>query len=316
VRRYSPQLRRVASRNALPKGTATPPISILLGSWSFQPVALAIAIVIAGAYGFGIVTVRRRGERWPLWNTLAFFLLGVGSYVVVNLGFLGTYSQQLRFAFSTRTALLLFVVPALIALGHPFSLAKRALTGKARERVERFLDSRAVRVLSSAMISPLIGLAIFSTFMTPISGVLRTSWIGQDAVTLLIPAFGLLLVVPLIESFGQRTSFFVTVEFFIAFVELVIDAIPGIVVRLSGSILDGVGALHGVHPGWFPSPIRDQQLSGDLLWFIAELGDIPVLILLFIRWSRVDRKEAKGFDDLSDEEMDALTQEHLRGRRE
>jgi len=311
-----PQFDRVASRNVLPKGTATPPIPILLGSWSFQPVAFVVAVVIALLYLAGLVALHRRGEKWPIWRIFVFFVLGVGSFVTVNLGFLGTYSSQLRFAFSTRTALLLFVVPALIALGAPMTLATRALRGSARERLERFMNSRVLRVVSSAMISPLIALAIFSTFMTPISGLMRTTWVGQDIVTVVIPAIGILLVVPLIESSGQRTSFFVTVEFLIAFVELVIDAIPGIVVRLSGSILDGVGALHGVHPGWFPSDIRDQQLSGDLLWFIAEIGDIPVLILLFIRWSRVDRTEAKSFDDLSDEEMEALTQEHLRFRRD
>jgi cytochrome c oxidase assembly factor CtaG len=279
-------------------------------------VATVVAIVMVFGYLAGILVLRRRGEHWAVWYTLGFFVLGVGSFVVVNFGFLGTFSEQLRFAFSTRTALLLFVVPALMALGRPLTLARRALTGRALERLEQFMESRPVSVLASAMVSPLIALAVFSVFMTPISGALRTSWLGQDVVTVLIPALGLLLVLPLIENWAQRTSFFVTVEFLIAFVELVVDAIPGIVVRLSGSILDGVGAVHGVHPGWFPSPLRDQQISGDLLWFIAEIGDIPVLILLFIRWSRVDRKEAKGFDDLSDEEMDALTQEHLRFRRD
>lgn len=65
-----------------------------------------------------------------------------------------------------------------------------------------------------------------------------------------------------------------------------------------------------------PSPLRDQQLSGDLLWFIAEIADIPVLVLLFVRWARVDRGEARGFDQLSDEEMAELTRQHLRGRRD
>ncbi|MEJ1230305.1 MAG: hypothetical protein WDM88_06320 [Galbitalea sp.] len=40
------------------------------------------------------------------------------------------------------------------------------------------------------------------------------------------------------------------------------------------------------------------------MWFIAELADVPVLIILFVRWTRVDRKEARSYDDLSDEEMD------------
>jgi putative membrane protein len=52
-----------------------------------------------------------------------------------------------------------------------------------------------------------------------------------------------------------------------------------------------------------------------MLWFIAEVVDVPVLVILLVRWMRSDRKEAKSFDDLSDEEYDAMTQAHLRGER-
>jgi cytochrome c oxidase assembly factor CtaG len=70
----------------------------------------------------------------------------------------------------------------------------------------------------------------------------------------------------------------------------------------------------GSLPAWFPSSYHDQHLSGDLLWFIAEIADLPVLIVLFMRWQRTDRAEAKKLDELSDEEMEALTQAHLRAR--
>ncbi len=178
------------------------------------------------------------------------------------------------------------------------------------------MASRPIRVAGNAVIAPLVTVLIFSIFLTPFAGVLRLSSLGQGVITVAIPLIGLLLVLPLIEYSAHRSSFFVTVEFLLAFVELVIDAIPGILIRLSGSVLDGLHAVAGVHPFWWPSPIRDQQLSGDLLWFIAEIADIPVLIILFVRWSRVDRREARSYDDLSDEEMDALTQEHLRSRRD
>jgi putative membrane protein len=267
-------------------------------------------------YIMGVRALRRRGESWPTWRIVTFFVLGVLAYIVVNFGFLGTWSSELRLAFSTRTALLLFVVPALIAVGGPLTLARRVLTGTGAARLERLLESRVMRLLGNAMISPLIGLVVFSIFMIPFSGLLRTSYLGQASVTVLVPALGLLLVLPLIEYSASRSSFFVTVEFLLAFAELIVDAIPGIVVRLSTTLLDGVTRVGTAYPAWFPSPLRDQQLSGDLLWFIAELGDIPVLILLFIRWSRVDKKEATSYDDLSDEEMDRLTREHLRTRPE
>jgi putative membrane protein len=267
-------------------------------------------------YGVGVARVRRRGERWSGWLVAAFYLLGIGSFLVVNFGFLGVYSHDLRFAFSTRTALLLFVAPALLALGRPVTLARLTLGDRGVARLDRFMSSRVIKFLGNAVVEPFVTVLIFAIFLTPIAGVLRLSPIGQAGVTILIPAIGLLLVLPLIEYSERRTAFFVTVEFLLAFVALIIDAIPGILVRLSGAVLDGVGFAAGVHPGWFPHPLRDQQLSGDLLWFIAELADVPVLIILFIRWTRVDRKEAKSYDDLSDEEMDALTQEHLNQRRD
>ncbi len=273
-------------------------------------------VILAIAYGVGVVVVRRRGERWSTWLIVAFYGLGLGSFAVVDYGFLGAFSHDLRWAFSTRTALLFFVVPALIALGRPVTLARRALTTGGLGALDRVMASRAVKVLGNAVIAPLVAVAIFSIFLTTFAGVLRLSDWGQGIVTVVIPSIGLLLVLPLIEYSAHRSAFFVTVEFLLAFVELVIDAIPGILIRLNGHVLDGLPAIAGAHPFWWPSPFRDQQLSGDLLWFIAELADVPVLIILFIRWSRVDRREAHSYDELSDEEMDALMQEHLRSRRQ
>jgi cytochrome c oxidase assembly factor CtaG len=67
----------------------------------------------------------------------------------------------------------------------------------------------------------------------------------------------------------------------------------------------------GNQPAWFPSPLRDQQLAGDLMWFLAETVDLPLIILMFVRFSRSDKHEAKSFDDLSDEEIEAMNRAHL-----
>ncbi|HEX4400922.1 MAG TPA: cytochrome c oxidase assembly protein [Galbitalea sp.] len=276
--------------------------------------ACVVAVLLAIVYGAGVVAVRRKGERWSGWLVAAFYLLGIGSFLAVNFGFLGRYSYDLRWAFSTRTALLLFVTPALLALGRPVTLARKTLGQRGADRIDRFMATPVIKFLGNAVVEPFVTVLIFAIFLTPIAGVLRLSPFGQAGVTILIPAIGLLLVLPLIEYSSHRTAFFVTVEFLLAFVALIVDAIPGIVIRLSGTVLDGLGRAAGAHPAWYPNPLRDQQLSGDLLWFIAELADVPVLIILFIRWTRVDRKEAKSYDDLTDEQMDALTQEHLRQR--
>ncbi len=293
-----------------------PGILDVLGSWRFEPVSLAFAVVMAALYAAGLVSLSRHGIRWPAWRTWCFYLLGIGSYVVVNLGFLGVWSMELRFAFTTRIALLLFAVPALLSPGAPVSLARLVLHGASLDRLNAVLKSWPIRLVGNAVFAPLFALAAFMVFVTPVAGTLRQSDAAQTILSVVVPIIGLLMVLPVIEQTNQRTSFFITVEFLLVFVELILDAIPGILIRLNDHILDGVGPVLTAVPDWFPSRLRDQQLSGDLLWFIAEVSDIPILILLFVRWSKVDRKEARNLDELTDEEMEALTQQHLRGPRD
>ncbi len=204
------------------------------------------------------------------------------------------------------------MVPALISLGRPIALARVALGGTGRARLKAVIGSRLVRLFGNAMFAPVFACALFLVFLTPAAAPLReTAW-GESAITIVTPILGMLMVLPIAAHSVIRTTFFVTVEFLLVFAALLLDAIPGLLLRLNDTVLDHAAAIPGPLPGWFPSPLHDQHLSGDFLWFIAEMADLPVLVLLFVRWMRLDRRESKRLDELSDEEMDALTQAHLR----
>jgi cytochrome c oxidase assembly factor CtaG len=300
-----------------PPGTEppTPPLAVLLTTWSFDPAAAAALAGAAALYLGGVLRLRRRGRRWPRRLTAAFLLLGLGSYAVVSFGFLGAESTDLRWAFTTRIALLLFVVPALVSLGRPVALARIALGATGRTRTDRFLRSRPMRIVGSAAFAPVFACAVFLVFLTPVAAVLRDSPWSEWTISVATPLAGLLLVLPIAAHSVVRTGFFVTVEFLLAFVELVLDAIPGLLLRLNDGVLDRAPAIAGRLPLWFPTPLHDQHLSGDLLWFIAEIADVPVLVLLFVRWMRLDRHESRRLDELSDADLAELTRRHLQGRR-
>ena len=236
----------------------TPPFDALLTTWRADPVTLVVLVAAAIAYALGIRRAARHGVVWPRRRTVLFFALGLGSYAVVELGFLGAWSAQLRWAFTARIALLLLAVPALIALGKPVELARAGMDEAGRDRLDGVLSGRTARILGNAMFLTLFTAAVFCVFLTPIVGVLRTS-----------PVIG--------EAIGAVT------------------------------VVAGTG--------WWPNPLHDQHLAGDLLWFIAEAADVPVLILLLLRWARRDRAEAADFGALTDAEHDALVQAHLRGAR-
>ena len=156
-------------------------------------------------------------------------------------------------------------------------------------------------------------LALFTLLLTPFSGWLRVTPWGSAIVDTLVPAAGLAVAIPLAEPLVPSSGAVVVAEFMISFAELVADAIPAILLRLSTTVIDGMTHVAVHAPLWAPSPLRDQQLAGDLLWCIAEGADVPAVVLLFVRWLRSDRRESQQFDDLSDEEYERLAAEHLRG---
>ncbi len=291
-----------------------PPILTFLTTWHFDAVALIAIIIYAVLYVTAVRSLRRRGHAWPLRLTVYFFVLGLGSFAWVSFGFLGTFSTELRWAFTTRVVLLLFVVPAGLSLGKPIALALIVLRGKPRRVLRAVLRSWPLRLISNAVFATLFALALFMIFVTPFAGVLRQSELSQAIFTLAVPLMGLLIILPASVRNVRVTTFLITAQFLLVFAELMMDAIPGIVIRIQETVTDHLGTVAGVLPLWFPSPLRDQQLSGDLLWAIAEVVDIPVLALLFIVWRRSDKRDAKDVDKLTDEQMDELMRAHLRGR--
>ena len=273
---------------------------------------MVLLTVAAATYGWWLVGARRRRARWSGWRTLA-FVLALALFAVLQCGIVGRYDQELRWAFTLRLALLFFAVPTFAALAAPVSLLRVGGPTRWSAAADRVMASRPVRVLGNAIVAPVVGLVLFAVLLTPLSAVVRESPVWAAAITVLVPVLGFTLLAPLSEPGVLRSSTFVTIEFLLAFVELLLDAVPGIVLRVSGHVLDG-SLVHAVGQPWFPSPLRDQHLAGDLLWFIAEVADVPVLVMLFVRWQRTDRREARSVDALSDEEMDALTREHLSRR--
>ncbi len=290
----------------------TPEPLVFWSTWHLDPLAVVLLVVGAGSYGWWWVGTRRRGVRWSWWRTLS-FLVALVLFAVLQSGITGAYDRTLRWAFTLRLALLFFAVPTFAALAAPVSLLRAGGPARLAGVADRTMASRPVRLLGNAIVAPLVGLVLFAVLLTPVSAGIRESAGWSAAITVLVPVLGFGLLGPLSEPGVLRSSTFVTVEFLLAFVELLLDAVPGIVLRVSNHVLDG-SLVQAVGQPWFPSPLRDQHLAGDLLWFIAEVADVPVLIMLFVRWQRSDRREARSVDALSDEEMAELTRAHLQRR--
>jgi putative membrane protein len=250
-----------------------------------EPAGLAVAVVAAGLYLWGVARV----GRWPLRDTAAFLLLGVGSLVAVSL-----YAPSRFSVYAVELMALLVVVPFLMALGRPLKLALEALPPSGAERLRAVLGGRVVRVFTQPIVGPLL-LAVlpFGVFFTALMPDSLEHPIVLSLLHVVLTLIGIGVLVPLWESQSLDVRIPYALALLIAFIELLADALPGIIIRLDTHVL-AAGHFAGAHP------LRDQQIGGDLLWGIGEMIDLPFLVLLLIQWVRTDAREARQIDEALD----------------
>ena len=167
----------------------------------------------------------------------------------------------------------------------------------------RVADSRPMKLLSKPAVGPVllpvITLLVFFTAIFPAS---LSNYGVYQLVHALLLVTGLVIALPLADEGGLATSLGIAAGILFAFLELLADAIPGIAIRLRTSIL-GYDHYHAVGRTWGPTLLHDQQFGGAIVWFLAEIIDLPVLALLVVAWIRADEREAKIIDRQLDEQQ-------------
>ncbi|TWP37638.1 cytochrome c oxidase assembly protein [Leekyejoonella antrihumi] len=277
-------------------------------AWTFSPFGVILALLLIGGYAVLWRAARRRGVRWPLWKTLAFLLLGVAPLLYVTCGAIGVYRTTFFWMFGAQIAVLSAVTPTGLALGDPIGLLTH-VTGP-DTWVHRALHSRASRVLMFPMVGSLMAVAsIMLIFFTGYAqAATRSAPIGVLA-DLQVLIIGMLVVLPLITEDLLPAWAGPGVRTFLSIIDGLLDAIPGILVMTSFSILAPR------FPGFEASaaPLRDgmthlldQKYTGGALLAIAEVIGIPLMGAVFVDWMRSDDAEAREADARLDEQATAV----------
>lgn len=268
-------------RSALP-----PPVpSGLFLHWTWQPLAIA-AVVALGTWYW---RAARRTPSWPVRRTIT-FAAGLALLVWTTCGFPGAYLDSLFWMWTAQQLALLLVIPFVVLAGGPLELVRRDSI------VARLLRSRGARVLSNPLIGPaavpLLSAVLFFgplprwAITVPVFG-----WIEQ----LLVLLVGALVVLPLVGTDEIPSSLRVGLALAIGSFELVLDAVPGIALRLHRTVSTSYFDARVLH-SWTPGAVHDQQTAGAILWCVAELLDLPFLVLVFRQWIRADARDAAQVD--------------------
>jgi cytochrome c oxidase assembly factor CtaG len=269
---------------------------------TWQPLAIVLTIAAAGWYLRAARQLGRDGQPWPHRRT-AVFLLGLALFVAVSCGWLEVYRRSLYWAWTAQTLALLLLVPFVVLAGQPLQLAR--VRGGNTGWVDRFVRSRFGRFVANPLVGPaLVPLLAAVLFFGPLPA-WAVQWpVVGWVVQLVLVVLGGLIVLPLVGPDEAPSSLAVGLSLAIGSFELVLDAIPGIALRLHTSLATSYFD-HRTPHSWSPAPLHDQQISGAILWCVAELIDLPFLLLVFRRWVRADARDAAQVDAVLEAERAA-----------
>lgn len=261
-----------------------------------DPVTGTVTVaVLSVGYLVALVRLRSRGERWPVARTVA-YVAGVAVVLELLSGRVAARAEDLLWVNATQLLGLLAVAPLLLALGSPASLLSAAAPVRVGRPLRRLLGLPLLRPLTYPVIGALVIAAVpLVVYFTPLATELARDPLGRQLFALLLLAFGLLAAYPLGEGDLKSASFSYPLAMFAAFVELLVDSVPGILLRYRSTLIEG--------GFWAPlsraagfGAMTDQHRAADVTWLVGEVWDLPVLAILFAAWIRADRREAADLD--------------------
>jgi putative copper resistance protein D len=313
----------VAAISASAKGDASPaevltgyplppPIDALkyLTAWNFD--LLWVFIVGFGVvfYLWGVIRLRRRGDRWP-WYRTALWLVGMASLLWVTCGVTNVYQQFLFSLHMLEHMLLTMAVPVLLVLSAPVTLAMRAIHKRddgsrgAREWILLAVHSRVAGVLTHPLVAAgLFVASLWVFYYTPLFRWATTDHVGHEWMTIHFLVVGYLFVQTLVgidpvknrPPYPIRLILLLIVMAFHAFFGLALISNDGLF------LADWYGSMGRT---WGATPLQDQQAAGGIAWSVGEIPTVILAIGVAILWSRSDDREAKRHDRQADRDGDA-----------
>ena len=286
-----------------------PSFSRILFAYVPVGVFLGFLILITALYVKGVLTLSRRGDKWPVGRTVSFALaIAVSDYATS--GGIGVYAH---FAFSYHMVahmILGMIAPIGFILSAPITLALRTLP------IGRTSDERGIRATflaflhsrySLTMTNPLVALTIFDgslflLYMTPLFGHLMQSHSGHVLMNIhfLLAGFLFFHVIVGIDPNPNRVPHLVRI--ILLFGAMSMHAFFSIALMSNSSLIDQ-GYFASIHRTWNLNLLADQHNGGAVGWAMGEIPILIALIATFIQWIRDDTREAKRLDRASDRAM-------------
>jgi cytochrome c oxidase assembly factor CtaG/putative copper export protein len=289
-----------------------PPTALRLAfDWRFSILFGTAAIVLAALYLAGVRRLRRRGDRWPVGRTAA-WLCGCAALLVATSSGIGRYGPAMFSVHMGEHMILSMLVPILLVLGGPVTLALRALrpAGRSRPPGPREWLLAAVHSPPARWLThPLVSLPLFvgSYYVLYFSGLFAAALPEHGAHLLMNLHFlltGLVFFWPLVGVDPAPRRLPPAARLGVVFASVPFHAFFGVALMSSATVIGG-DFYRSLALPWVPDPLRDQQLGGGLAWASGEIPLVLVVVALLVQWARQDERLARRDDRRADADGDA-----------
>jgi len=290
---------------------APPTLARILLDWRFDLIFGSAAIIFAAVYLAGVIRLRRRGDHWPPGRTAA-WMLGCAVLLFTTSSGLGRYMMAMFSMHMTGHMLLSMLIPILLVLGAPTTLALRALpvAGKGnppgpREWLLTGLHCTWSRFFTHPVVATLMFVAGF--YALYFSSLFDSAVSHHGAhilmnVHFLMSGYLFYWVVIGIDPAPRNVPPLGKIAMVFASVPL--HAFFGVIMMGMTGLL-GERFYRSLQLPWHTDLLGDQQLGGSIAWAAGELPLVVVLVALLIQWQRSDRRDAVRLDRAADRDNDA-----------
>lgn len=287
-------------------------LSSVFTQWTLDPVPVVLVVWAVGLYLLGVRALARRGVRWPVGRTVAFCVVGMGSFALVTLGGLGIYDTTLLSVHMVQHMVLSMLVPLAMALGAPVTLALRTLPRRPRGWLLAVLHSRVVKVLSFPPLT--FALYVVSPWALYFSGWYRLtleSTYFHETMHLHLVVVGALFFWPLMGTDPVPGRVGYPARMLLVVLTLPFHAFLGVTIMGQERLLGGdwyPRLAEGPMGAWLPDAAADQHVAGGILWGSGDLIGLVFFGVLFTQWVRASMREAAR----EDRRLDLLEQREAR----
>ena len=274
-------------------------LETVFGLWRFDLVLGLASVIMLGLYLWGLWRLRRRGDSWPVGRT-AFWVSGCVILFVTTSSGLGMYMMADFASHMVGHMLISMLVPVLLALGGPLTLALRALPAAGRgnppgprEWVVEFINNPLSAFLTHPIVASVQFVAGF--YLIYFGGFYETiarEHMGHMFMNVHFLISGYLFYWVIIGVDAGTRQFSPMYKLLVLLSSLPFHAFFGILLMNYKSVL-AERWYSDIGLPWIPDLLQSQQVGGGIAWAMGEIPLFIVMLALAWQWYQSDMREAR-----------------------